>query len=436
MLSTLRIVFFSLIAAIILLIPTLSHAQSVTVDLNKEKPDDSPSEDYLVVPFGYATDDDGIVFGVAGATSGFDQPQQSLGGVVRASANGTWGLVFQTLDLQLGDYDSRLFFDATVLMDHSVSSRGHTNFGPYNGIRPGSNASSNDDAVRSPQNEYLAEISLYYQLPMGTGKGERVHKYFIKDGFLENNPLGGDIWNPLESGRTTVHSTLFYQRQAYAAASQDKSISAGGIELELRHDNRDWEKDPSKGSYQAVTFKAGLDPKEGDPWNSIQVDLRKYYDLWQNDYFRKTTLALNGWLYYNPTWKEKQTSAGTVIENRAPHFMDPLGGMKKMRAYSSDRFSGKSAIYYSAELRLTPYWQPFEDTFIDKYFSIDWVQLVPFVEVGRVADEFNVSELHSNLKYDAGVDLRTLMNNFLVRIGVAVAGEDEWSVRGFVGHPF
>jgi hypothetical protein len=71
-----------------------------------------------------------------------------------------------------------------------------------------------------------------------------------------------------------------------------------------------------------------------------------------------------------------------------------------MRGYPSQRFNDKAAVYYSAELRLIPRWNPFERwDWIQKYVGIRWLQLVPFAEIGRAAPSWNIKTLHSDMKW-------------------------------------
>ena len=70
------------------------------------------------------------------------------------------------------------------------------------------------------------------------------------------------------------------------------------------------------------------------------------------------------------------------------------------------RYSDKTAIYYVAELRLIPKWNPFNNYQLLKLLEVDWIQLVPFIEIGRVAPEWSISTLHSDMKKVVGLGLR------------------------------
>ena len=78
-----------------------------------------------------------------------------------------------------------------------------------------------------------------------------------------------------------------------------------------------------------------------------------------------------------------------------------------MRGYPSQRFSDKAAIYYAAELRLIPDWNPFENwSRLQKHLGIQWLQFVPFVEIGRVAPVWSIERLHESMKWDVGLGVR------------------------------
>jgi len=86
-------------------------------------------------------------------------------------------------------------------------------------------------------------------------------------------------------------------------------------------------------------------------------------------------------------------------------------------------------------MRLIPEWNPLGKIGWLKFFEIDWWQFVPFVELGRVADTYDLGELHRDMKWDAGLSLRAMMKKFVVRLDLAAA-EDEFAAVVMVNHPF
>jgi hypothetical protein len=112
-----------------------------------------------------------------------------------------------------------------------------------------------------------------------------------------------------------------------------------------------------------------------------------------------------------------------------------LGGNMRLRGYSSNRFTDKSAIYYGAEYRTIPQWNPLGSQTWLKWLDIDWWQWVGFVEAGRVADEWDLGELNSDLKWDGGFGLRSMMHKVVVRLDFAFS-EEGTHVWAMAGQPF
>jgi hypothetical protein len=71
-----------------------------------------------------------------------------------------------------------------------------------------------------------------------------------------------------------------------------------------------------------------------------------------------------------------------------------------MRGYPEGRFNDRSAVYYAAEYRHIPDWNPLKNFgwLNRRNAHVQWLQYVVGVEVGRVADEFDLGELHSDMK--------------------------------------
>ena len=57
------------------------------------------------------------------------------------------------------------------------------------------------------------------------------------------------------------------------------------------------------------------------------------------------------------------------------------------------------------------------------------------VEVGRVAPDWDVGELHSDMKWDAGLGIRLMAMKSIVRLDIAVS-EEAVGVWAMVGQPF
>jgi len=106
-----------------------------------------------------------------------------------------------------------------------------------------------------------------------------------------------------------------------------------------------------------------------------------------------------------------------------------------MRGYPIDRFNDRSVIYTAAEYRYTLKWNPICRVSWLRFLQSDWLQLVRFVEGGRVADEYSLSELFSDWKVDGGFGLRAMFAGAVVRFDIGFSDETT-SVWAMFGHPF
>ena len=96
-----------------------------------------------------------------------------------------------------------------------------------------------------------------------------------------------------------------------------------------------------------------------------------------------------------------------------------LGGLSRLRAYDATRYNDQAAILYTLEYRYLLNYNPLKDVTMGGKLDVQWFELVPFAEVGRVAPAWNIETLHENMKNDVGVGLRAMVNNITIRIDVA-----------------
>ena len=80
-------------------------------------------------------------------------------------------------------------------------------------------------------------------------------------------------------------------------------------------------------------------------------------------------------------------------------------------------------------------WNPLGKISWLKFLQSDWLQLVGFVEAGRVVDEYNFPTLLEDLKVDGGFGLRAMLAGSVVRLDVGISDEST-SVWAMFGHPF
>ena len=145
-------------------------------------------------------------------------------------------------------------------------------------------------------------------------------------------------------------------------------------------------------------------------------------------------IALDAWTAYSPSWNE---AASGKIHNRPPSYTGAnLGGLWRMRGFPTQRFSEESAIYYCGELRLIPEWNPFDAwPWFQQQVGVDWLQIVPFLETGRVAPSYDLANLHSSLRWDGGLGLRVMAKGFVIRADAAVSDED-FGIQMMISQPF
>lgn len=145
-------------------------------------------------------------------------------------------------------------------------------------------------------------------------------------------------------------------------------------------------------------------------------------------------IGFNFWTAYSPSW---DVQADGSIDNRPPAYTGAtLGGIWKLRGYPSQRFSDKAAIYYGLEWRLIPRWNPFSRSeWLQRHLGIQWIQVVPFCELGRVAPSWNMEELHRDMKWSLGLGIRAWAKGIVARIDAA-SSEEGFKLQMMVGHPF
>jgi len=144
------------------------------------------------------------------------------------------------------------------------------------------------------------------------------------------------------------------------------------------------------------------------------------------------------WWIDTPSWDDSDFEDGEEVFHRPPSSAGAtLGGLDRMRGYPEGRFNDRSAVYYGAEYRHIPDWNPLRDVgwLNRRNARVQWLQYVAGVEVGRVADEFDLGELHSDMKMSGLVGLRAMVNSLVVRMDVGISDEGG-AVQMTIDQPF
>ena len=169
----------------------------------------------------------------------------------------------------------------------------------------------------------------------------------------------------------------------------------------------------------------------------LEGSYSKYLSFGNSRFFRQQVLALNAWTADNTTWNIAETEEGPTIENRAtPSKGSTLGGYNRMRAYPHEPLPRQGGRLLRRRTAAHPAVEspPPMVKFLG-FLEVDWMQLVGIFEVGRVAPEWDVKELHSDLKWDAGFGLRGMMRKVIVRLDTCFT-DGAWGMWAMAGQPF
>ena len=221
----------------------------------------------------------------------------------------------------------------------------------------------------------------------------------------------------------------WYRIQDIESDYNDFKTKTNGLRLGLRYDNRDYAENPTRGNETSISVSRDFGSFDSSgSWTAIEGEFSQYFPLGATKNFRKVVLALNLWSAYSPTWNDDH--------GQPPLFAGAsLGGLDRMRGFPEARFYDKAAIYYTAELRMIPEWNPLGADSILGGLEVDWIMFVPCIEIGRVAEQWSIDELHSDMKWSAGVGFRAMAKHVVLRLDVGVSDEG-MQAQMFVQHPF
>ena len=421
---------FAIFLLFILLTGTSSFGQGVRVGPNGEF-----SAQTLSLPYAFYNDSFGFAVAYVHGVVGRPQKQATLLATAMAGTKGSAMGFLVGRDLQMPRVE-RLFLDPIISVGYFKDNDAYINGNPdFSGERAGANDSDKDNFVDGDGWDNFFRLKFKYLLPIGDGSEQVIATYKIKDGLLDSDALGGTSLSPLKSGRSYLELRPFYRSQQIDGDDVDETVKTNGLDASMFWDNRDFYANPSRGF--ALRGKLSRDFgwfDSSESWTNVEGEFDCYIPFQWGNWLRQGVVALDYWTSYSPTWDEK---SGGRIENRPPAYTgSTLGGLWRMRGYPSQRFNDKAAVYYSAELRMIPRWNPFERwDWIQKYVGIRWLQFVPFAEIGRVAPSWNIETLHSDMKWCLGMGVRAWAKGIVARIDTAVSEED-FKIQMMIAQPF
>jgi hypothetical protein len=407
----------------------ISSAQSIRVG-----PDGQFSEQTLKLPYAFYNENFGFAGGFVYGKVGKPQKQSLMLATAIVGTKGGMGfLVARDIQMPLID---RLFLDPTVSVGYFSDNESFIDGNPdFPDERAGSNDSDEDNFVEGDGWDNFFRLNFKYLLPIGNGRDDIITTIKLKDGLPISDPKGGTSLNPFKSGRSYLEMRPFYRSQEIDGDDVDTTVKTNGTDFSLFWDNRDFAANPSRG----FGFRGKVSRDFGwfnssDSWTNVEGELDVYFPFKMGNWLRQGVLALNHWTAYSLTWNKQ--SDGT-IENRPPAYTGAtLGGLWRMRGYPTQRFNDRAATYYAAELRLIPEWNPFDNwPRVQKFVGIQWLQFVPFVEIGRVAEDWNFSDLHSDMKWCAGFGVRAWAQGIVIRIDTAYSDEGV-GLQMMIAQPF
>lgn len=421
----------------------LNASEFIVKDINR---DDNKSSTWIALPYVFASESTGLTGGVAGIFHGFLQPQLTI-----------VATYFQGERLPVEEYDANgvrseddaysrggfigisgvhLPFTKRVFLSYFAMRAYYPNQRLY---VDGSNDSVQDlePANRSYATPIQTQgwnnwtfLDLRYVLPLGASKDDVLPVIETSRGLAINRDnIGGGV--PFVTGQTIVTLQPFYNLfTADKLQPSAPQISTNGLKIILEHDNTDYPDNPSRG--YNLRFQYAQDFGFGEStqkWNALEAEYSHYIELPRAAWMRHNVLALNFWSAYSPSYDhskpyefEDGTTANYISKGQPPMWEGArLGGWDRMRAYDSNRFSDKAAIYGTVEYRIIPQLNPMQGQEWSP-IPIDWFQGVLFAEAGRVAPQYDL-ELFKDLKYDVGFSIRALAATVPVRFEMAFGSE-------------
>ncbi|MGF1684385.1 BamA/TamA family outer membrane protein [Photobacterium minamisatsumaniensis] len=383
------------------------------------------SPETAFVPFAFSTDAMGLSVGMAGLLKGAGQPQAALLGAGVVTEKGTW-LAY------LGASNYTLSTDSRWLFGAELFSADYKQFDYYLGDSTG-NDSSVDDKVVADATESQYRLSMRYILPFGAAKDQGAFA-----AIRPQREVSGST--PWQSGVSSIEFRPFYQSRDFSESPQpgfSEAESVWGVETRFEWDNRNNSSNPSEGSRSQ--FSVTVDPGSSDhaSWWKWELNQSWFWDLGNlGELIDQQVFAFNVYTGDTPSWNKTETVDGKEELRRPPAYAGTrLGGLYRLRSFSGGRFVDRSALSYSMEYRMQPDWQPLHTWPVFEWYDVPWWQWVAFADVGRVADEYDLRELHKDMKWSAGAAIRFQVEGIVVRTEMAWGSEDS-IFRVMINQPF
>jgi hypothetical protein len=412
-------------------------AQDVYVSNKK----DSTQASTIVVPFSFYLQSFGLAAAVDVASRGFIQEQATSTLVGLVSTNGSKYLYWEADNFQI-PYVPRLFLSPNINIAHYGALDIYSGYNPsFPKETAGNNESNKNNFYNIKSNKIEAEFMFRFLLPTGYGKEHIINEITLKNGLPTSGYTSfSEGLNPVKNGRTFIESSLFFQDQNMKFPFGDVHKRYIGYNIGVNCENIDFKESPTKGIQVFYKYWQGLDIlRTTNPWSMQEASLAKYFSI-PSTYLRQQVIAVNVWTKNVDSWNtftEKDKNKQPIYHRPSPFSGASLGGRYRFRSYPEARFTDAASLLYTLEYRIIPNWNPLKNWgFLRKMnVNIDWIQFVAFIESGRVAPNWDIKKLNTNMQYDYGLGIRFFANEMLIRVDGGFSKEDS-QVQMFIGQSF
>jgi len=436
MMETKKYLYLPFLVTLILLSSALDASEDSNI---------TQSKNWIILPYLFSSDSTGFSGGIGMIKQGLIQPETTLVASVFAGINQDVSIdnkdekrhfkgafvSFSNLKLP---YTNRIFFSLIGLKSYFPNEQYYLD---------GSNNSKKEDVFTTSGDSNFFNTDLRYVFPLGDGLDNPKGIYTLKDGFAMNrgNYGGG---TPFLTGRTSIGIKTFYQSNnsenwIYPNSTthilKKPKWNTNGLKFFLAHENTDFDLNPSRGYQFQLQYSKDFGKGSSlQSWDFLEFKYNQYFNLENFSFTKQNVLALSLWTGYSFSWDNTKQISPFIDTHRTPLWEGGrLGGFNRMRGYDTNRFSDKAVLYATAEYRSILKWNPFrKNDYIP--IAIDWLQVVGFVEAGRVHNKYNF-DLLNDMKFDAGVSLRAMAAQLPVRFDVAY-GNEGWNMWVMIRQPF
>ena len=139
---------------------------------------------------------------------------------------------------------------------------------------------------------------------------------------MKEGPQGGEVWNPLTSGKTTLATRFFYTYRDLSDFDDEDSeqleAKTNGLDFWIEYDNTDFPRNPTEGSRQQFMVSRDFGWFDSsNSWTNLELDMAKYFNLGTSSWFKQQVLALNFWTSNTPTWETNSDNPQQVTHRPA-----------------------------------------------------------------------------------------------------------------------